>query len=244
MSGFCKWLCRPLTRFVDAVFSRFAGILLVKADERLLHPQRQLLLAAQRDAAEYIKAKMPNAVVCKTQQDVLTLAISRMLETGSVLEFGVGGGDSIRLIAEQSDRLVHGFDSFEGLPEDWGGRHEARGHYSRNGRPPVVPGNVILHNGWFVDTLPRFLAGNDEPAAFIHIDCDLYSSTKTALDLLTPRIGPGTVIAFDEYFNYASWREHEFRAFQEFVDENSVRYRYLCWGYQQAVAVIDVLELS
>ena len=93
LSEICKWLCRPLTRLVNAVFSRFAGILLVKADERLLHPQRQLLLAAQRDAAEYIKAKMPNAVVCKTQQDVLTLAISRMLETGSVLEFGVGGGD-------------------------------------------------------------------------------------------------------------------------------------------------------
>ena len=157
---------------------------------------------------------------------------------------GVGSGDSIRLIREQSDRPVHGFDSFEGQPEDWGGRHEARGYYSRNGRPTAVPSNVILHNGWFVDTLYRVLAGNDESAAFIHIDCDLYSSTKTVLDLITPRIGHGTVNAFDEYFNFVFWYEYEFCAFKEFVHENGVRYSYLCWGYKQAVAVIDALEKS
>ena len=129
---------------------------------------------------------MPNAVACETRREALTLAMSRMLETGSVLEFGVGGGDNFRLIAAQSNRPVRGFDSFEGLSEDWGGRHEARGHTSRDGRPPTVPGNVILHKGWIADTLPRFLAGNEEPAAFIHIDCDLYSSTKTTLNLLYP----------------------------------------------------------
>ena len=102
MSGLFKWLCRPLTRLMDVVFAHFAEILLNRADDRLLHPQRRLLLDAQQDAAAYIKAKMPNAVACETRREVLTLAMSRMPETGSVLEFGVGGGDSIRLIAAQS----------------------------------------------------------------------------------------------------------------------------------------------
>jgi len=62
--------------------------------------------------------------------------------------------------------------------------------------------------------------------AFLRLDADLYSSTKTVLDLLGDGIIPGTVIAFDEFFNYPAWREGEYRAFTEFCRERQAEMRY------------------
>jgi len=58
------------------------------------------------------------------------------------------------------------------------------------------------------------------------------------LDALSDRIEPGTVLLFDEYFNYPTWRENEFRAFQEFVAANDVAYDYLLWGRQEVAVII------
>jgi hypothetical protein len=76
---------------------------------------------------------------------------------------------------------------------------------------------VRLHPGWFEGSIPAWLESNPGPVAFIHVDCDLYRSTQTIFMLLAERIVPGTIILFDEYFNYPNWEQHEFRAFQEFV---------------------------
>lgn len=133
---------------------------------------------------------------------------------------------------------MHGFDSFQGLPEAWG--KNPRGAYSTGGELPAVPDNVRLHAGWYVDTLPRFVADHDGPVRFLHVDCDLYSSTKTVFDTLAERIVPGTVIVFDEYFCTARWREDEHRALQEAVERNSWSHRYLAfnlWSKQAAVLI-------
>lgn len=228
-------------RLADRVFGRFADVLLQRADERLLHPRRLLHAVAQQEAADYARDHMAAAINLAGQAEVLAHAIGRAPGTGSVLEFGVGDGVSIGLIAGRVAGPVHGFDSFEGLPEDWPGRHEGKGHYSRGGQAPRVPANVTLHKGWFEDTLPAFLESHGEPVAFLHVDCDLYGSTRTVLNHLAPRIKPGTVIVFDEYFNFISWRDHEFKAFQEFVAGNQIRYSYICWGFQQAAVRIDAV---
>ena len=92
---------------------------------------------------------------------------------------------------------MHGFDSFEGLPEAW--HNEPKGSYSTKGVIPSVQENVVLHNGWFEDSLPGFVEKYQAPVRFINTDCDIYSSTKTVLELLAKQITPGTVIVFDEY---------------------------------------------
>jgi len=229
---------RLLTHWFDKASNRLALTILARTDERLLHPNRLLLEEARRESADYAKARMQDAVVLKDQAEVLEFALSRRSEHGLVLEFGVGAGTSIRRIAAVGGP-VHGFDSFTGLPEDWGGRHEGKGHYSNAGRPPAVPANVTLHIGTFAETLPGFLAANPDPVAFVHVDCDLYTSTRTVLDLLGDRLVAGSVVVFDEYFNYPSWQRHEFKAFQEFVAARRIAYRYLCWGYQQAAVMIE-----
>jgi hypothetical protein len=86
--------------------------------------------------------------------------------------------------------------------------------------------------------LPEFLKHHHEPVRFLNIDCDIYSSTKTVLNLLALQIVAGTVIVFDEYIGNEHWREDEFKAFQEAVDQYSWSYEYLGFSvYTKQVAV-------
>ena len=100
-------------------------------------------------------------------------------------------------------------------------------------RLPDTPGvcreTSKIHEGMFFETLPAFLDKHDQPMRFMHVDCDLYASCHTVFDLLKPRIGPGTVIVFDEYFNYPNWQEHEYKAFQEYIGEEGRSYEYLAF---------------
>ena len=86
----------------------------------------------------------------------------------------------------------------------------------------------------------RLLGQHPGPVAFLHLDVDRYSSTRTVLELLGDRIVPGTVIAFDEFFNYPGWREGEYRAFNEFCRQR--RPKCAIWDSsgrdEQAVAKI------
>ena len=97
------------------------------------------------------------------------------------VELGVGSGVSTRLIRSVArelgmDPVLHGFDSFQGLPEAWGDIAPA-GTY-RYEPPRLHDDHVRLHRGWFTDTLPAFAAQCTEPIGFVHVDCDLYSSTS------------------------------------------------------------------
>jgi len=159
---------------------------------------------------------------------------------GLVLEFGVYTGQTINHLARLLPaRRIYGFDSFEGLPETWRPGFAA-GDLRRE--PPAVSHNVELVAGWFDRTLPDFLSEQGEaPVALLHVDCDLYSSTQTIFAQLGGRIVAGTIIVFDEYFNYPGWREHEFRAFQEFARRIHYDYVGLVPGNQQvAVAIVGV----
>jgi len=188
----------------------------------------ELQLRARRSSADYVEKHMADAVIFWRLDEILKYCVRQAPADGLLLEFGVATGKSINSIAAAvSDRVVHGFDSFEGLPEDWSGHVETRGSFSRKGQLPKVRSNVRLHKGWFRDTLKKFRDECPGPVAFLHIDCDLYSSTREVLQGLADRLRVGTVIEFDEYFNYPNWQQHEFRAWQEFVKEHGIEYRYL-----------------
>lgn len=160
-----------------------------------------------------------------TPAELLEDALARRKPGGLVLEFGVFKGRSINLIAERMPgQAVFGFDCFAGLPEDW---RPGFGKGTFATALPEVRPNVRLIVGLFEDTLRAFLAAHPEPASFIHIDCDLYSSTRTVLRLCRDRIGAGTVIVFDEYLNYPGWRDHEHKAFMEFIAETGHSFDYV-----------------
>ena len=108
---------------------------------------------------------------------------------------------------------------------------------------PKFESNVIVQKGWFDKSLPKFKTEFTDNVAFLHVDCDLYSSTKTIFEQLGDRIVDGTIILFDEYFNYPFWEHHEYKAFDEFIKESGLNYEYLCYtsktfGSKVAVRII------
>jgi len=215
------------------------------ADVGRVHPARERTLRALNRTVDYIEEAMPDALGFDTQRDVTAYALTNCKAEGHYLEFGVFTGGTLRFIAPRiGGRKIHGFDSFEGLPEGWGGFNLGERAFDVGGKLPRVPSNVELHRGWFDASLPPWLASNPGPVAFVHVDCDLYSSTKTIFDLLGDRFIPGTVILFDEYFNYPNWEKHEFKAFQELVTQRNIKYTYLAYARQQVAVRIDSIGSS
>ena len=226
-------------RFKYFVYRAMCG-LFQALDVARIHPVRERALRALADTVDYIDERLPDAVGFETQKDATEYALKQVLVKGHYLEFGVFTGGTIRFMAKRvSGAVIHGFDSFEGLPEDWGGFQLGKAAFDVGGKLPSVPDNVKLYRGWFNQSLPPWCASNPGPIAFMHIDCDLYSSTKTIFDFLGDRLQPGTIILFDEYFNYPNWRNHEFKAFQELVAERKLAYTYLAYARQQVVVRID-----
>lgn len=194
---------------------------------------------AELESWKHLKDQAQFGQLIGSNTRTIELALTQAKLEGLVLEFGVYNGKSIRNIAGLVKGSVHGFDSFEGIPENW--NDEPSGSYSANGELPEVPSNVTLHKGWFENTIPEFIKENNGPIRFMNIDCDLYSSTKTIFDLLGPQIIPGTVIVFDEYIGYKSWKEDEFKAFQEAVAQYGWRYEILSFSFATKQAAIKII---
>jgi hypothetical protein len=207
-----------------------------------IHPARERSIRALHRSVDYIEQAMPDALGFSTQRELTSYAIREVKVPGYFTEFGVYTGGTIRFMAKHlPDREFHGFDSFEGLPEAWGGFDLGKAAFSTGGKLPRVPSNVKLHKGFFDASLPVWRAAHAGKIAFMHIDCDLYSSTKTLLELLEDRLQVGTVILFDEYFNYPNWENHEFKAWHEFVKSRGISYKYLGFARQQVAVEVTGL---
>lgn len=154
-------------------------------------------------------------------------------DTGLWLEFGVYVGGTINRMALYTNRTIFGFDSFEGLPENWEGRIDPNGStypkglFNLGGNLPRVAGNVKLIKGWYKDVLPTFITSHNEPITFIHIDCDIYSSTVNVLEALHQNIAKDCIIAFDELVGYNGFEGHEWKAWWEFVDKYNIEFEWI-----------------
>ena len=194
--------------------------------------QRALQQDALRETVEFVKRNLPLHLGCATRLELIDRVIDQAPPKGLVLEFGVYKGTSLNLIARRlPDRTVHGFDSFEGAPEPW--LYRSRAFTDVDGLP-AVEDNCVLVKGWFADTLPRFLEEFGGDCALVHIDSDLYSSAATIFEHLAPHLASGTIILFDEFFNYPGWSQGEYRAFNEFTARTGATFEYVGFTYQGA----------
>lgn len=151
---------------------------------------------------------------------------------GDIVEFGVASGSSLKALIRMnnilnksrhhdiSKKTVYGFDAFEGLPDldkdidlaKTGGKEfgEMRkgGFESQSTLPALLQFiedhyNCEIVKGWYDQSIPEFLKKNPHfSCSLIHIDCDIYSSTKTVLDAFIKRLNVGGVILFDEIFHH------------------------------------------
>lgn len=169
---------------------------------------------------------------------------------GDVLEFGVFTGASLALLAQAfafdpkgMERRIAGFDSFTGLPDSaeiharWQPGDCATNHSWHPLLPvgaPVTPQVTLdlfracglpapeLEVGPFAETLPRTIPAKYPQIALLHIDCDLYESTREVLQAVAPALSDGAAVLFDDWFHYkGNPGKGEARAFAEFLGAHS-----------------------
>merc|ERR1719197_1244389 len=157
--------------------------------------------------------------------------------TGEWVEFGCWSGRTIKTIADRriqlgGRRVVHDFDSFQGLPEKWrnattGGKKfedslASKGSFDRHGKPPFEDASrVQWHIGWYNETASAFGSDAESLAVgnvtFAHMDADIYSSTEQVFKAIEHRFAPGVFLVFDELIGYPEYKEHEMKALYELL---------------------------
>jgi hypothetical protein len=143
------------------------------------------------------------------------------------LEFGVCKGETFAIWVKNNKNAgsrFTGFDTFEGLPEDWG--NIKKGAYSANGRlPDIQDSRIDFKVGLIQDTLPGFTKSLSKGVKkVIHIDVDLYNATLISLVHMQPFLEKGDVIIFDDFFTVTK-AAHEYRAFCDFLSLYDVQYK-------------------
>lgn len=188
-----------------------------------------------------------NSIKCTNSFSVMKIGLNLVSIEGFYLEMGVFQGNTINFIAKNKpNQIIYGFDSFDGLPEDWtrdDTNYFAKGCFAIPGLPRVL-NNVNLIKGWFNETLPLFKQNllKDTPIAFLHIDCDIYSSTKTIFDVLGNNIVPGTILVFDELYNYPGFDRHELKAFYEYLEIKNFKVEFLAYNASHEQVAVKILS--
>jgi hypothetical protein len=139
--------------------------------------------------------------------------------TGAInyMEFGVASGQSFDWFMTQNtdpESRFYGFDTFDGLPEDWG--PFKKGAFTNNSELPAIKDSRgRFYKGLFQQTVPGFVKGlNNSRKNVLMMDADLWSATLYALTSLAPYLKKGDIIFFDEFVVPT----HEFKAFLDFTE--------------------------
>ena len=174
--------------------------------------------AVYRDFCKKNKASCP---MFDLRDDMYNYINNNIIQNKAIkyLEFGVYKGNSLNYISSinsNENSTFTGFDSFEGLPEDWiefNGAVNSKKFNVKGNIPVFSDKRIFLVKGLFQDTLPNYLDNyNANEQLIINNDSDLYSSTMYMLTSCNDIIRKGTVIIFDEFFSAM----HEFRALEDY----------------------------
>tara|TARA_B100001248_G_C27390884_1_gene462292 strand:+ start:1584 stop:2309 length:726 start_codon:yes stop_codon:yes gene_type:complete len=201
---------------------------------------------SMQDASIYVQQYVSEACVFEEKMGIWNYTINKIKESvhgDKCLEFGVWKGESINYFSKHlKNEKFYGFDSFFGLAEDWSGQSYGKGSFNLNGKIPRTNKNVKLISGFYDKSIEPFVKNElkDTHLKFIHIDSDTYEAAKTIFEKLKKNIYPGTLILFDDYFGYLDWRNGEYKALNEFCENNKLTYKYLAFCNDQAlVQMID-----
>ena len=144
------------------------------------------------------------------------------------LEFGVFKGKTTNYWANQltnKNSVLHGFDSFEGLPESWD-KINKKGCASAEGNiPKIKDKRVKFFKGWFNEVLPNYSIPNSKnfDVTILILDADLYSSTSFVLRHFRDYIKKGFLLYFDDM----NRPEHEPKAFSELIESTGLDFKLI-----------------
>jgi hypothetical protein len=212
------------------------------------------------DYRSFIRRTLSDLRRCKIRGHTLLWEASRLARASSqdsdelLLDLGVWLGWSTRLISDASGQQVYGFDTFEGLVEDWQIDDQIlikQGTFSlseplaqrftrdtgvslQDGVPAALGRNVQFIRGSTYQTLVPFLAEHPAaPISLFHMDLDTYESSLHGLETCKDRFVEGSVLVFDEYLV----TNGELRAFFEFQSKYELEWRYRAWG-------LEIMEMN
>lgn len=156
---------------------------------------------------------------------------------GLWLEFGVRDGVSAKFFSNfakdhAKNSVLYGFDSFEGIRNNWSSIDEPVGSFSLNAKVPKKIKHCEFIVGWIEDTLDEFLNIHQECVNFVHFDLDVYEPTKFALSAISQRLVPGSIVMFDEFHGYPGWEFHEKKALEEVLPRE--KYEFIAFSRKQA----------
>lgn len=177
----------------------------------------------------------------KNRHNIWNFALENceLKENELIAEFGVYKGESLKFFSKNiNNRKIFGFDSFEGLPENWVGSTFKKNSFKVN-EIPKFSSNVEIIRGLVQDTLENFLKKNEKKKfSLINLDLDLYSSTKYVLNKIKPFCRSGTIIIFDDLYNHSGWSVGEYKALQETLSNDD--YDFIAFGTRNSQAVIKI----
>ena len=193
---------------------------------------------------EHFKKYFKSSVFLATTKLAREYAIKKSLKNDLnndkfYVEFGVHTGGSINFFSKYA-KHIYGFDSFEGLKEDWHGTLDlTAGTFDRKKLLPKTNSNVTLISGWVQDTVENFLNEKKPKINFVHMDLDTYESSKFVLEKIKPYLEKNCTLIFDELYNYPGWDVGEYKALKEVFDEKE--YKYLAFTAEGTSAVIQLI---
>ena len=153
-------------------------------------------------------------------------------------EYGVWRGASFEYLIKIFKK-GYGFDTFEGLPEDW--HYEKAGTYSSEGIVPKIDEGEFI-SGKFKDTLPEFFSVSRPMASLINFDADLFSSTLCALNYSKSIIDNHTILIFDEFLINELWECDEHKALEDFCKKNDFSYEVIAVSFFTKQVAVKLLR--
>ena len=165
--------------------------------------------------------------------------VERSDQSRPFYEFGVFRGEAFKYLIT-TFKNGFGFDTFEGLPEDW--HEEKAGSYSSGGSIPEIAGGEFIA-GKFEDTLPSFFSKPRPVASIINFDADLYSSTICALNNAKSVIDSRTILIFDEFIVNENWEQDEYKALNEFCTLNNYAFEVLAVSFFTKQAAVKLVAI-
>ncbi len=154
-----------------------------------------------------------------------------------ILEFGVYKGESINffskiLLKNNVNNIIYGFDSFEGLSNDWVGNVDhPKKIFDMKRKLPRINSNIELIQGRVEKTLDDFLTRKKGNIIFVHLDLDLYLPTKFVLEKIKKRLSQDSILLFDQMYGYPGWEGHEYKALIEVFSKEE--FKFIAFGQRQ-----------
>lgn len=224
-------------------FSNFDN--LAQAYEQLLNESRDLIVP--NEIRTQLLARLLGTPPSEAYFIVHALAKCKDVR-GDVCEFGVAQGETSALIANEiqsSNKALHLFDSFEGLPkptekdqlkddifslgsmEAYTGKMSCPEEMVRTRLSAISfpPKRVVIHKG-FIDQVFRDDINLPKEVSFAYVDFDFYEPIRLTLDFLHRTTPTGAIIIVDDYDFFSTGVK---AAVDEFLEEkNSSAMSYEC----------------